>query len=60
MVVSLTTAKFKPLVFFKSGFVLFYTEHVHSHDFVRLLLVAGTILLYNRVHTEGARGSVVG
>jgi hypothetical protein len=25
----------------------------HSHDFVWLLLVACTILLYNRIHTEG-------
>jgi hypothetical protein len=28
-------------------------EHVHSHDFVWILLVAYTILLHNRTHTEG-------
>jgi hypothetical protein len=34
------------------GFTVPYHEHVHSHDFVSLLLVARTILLYNRIHTE--------
>jgi hypothetical protein len=29
-----------------------YCERVHSHDFVCLLLVACTILLYNRIHKE--------
>jgi hypothetical protein len=33
--------------------LVLYHEHVHSHDFVWLLLVASTILLYNRIHTEG-------
>jgi hypothetical protein len=28
-------------------------EDVHSHDFVRLLLVACIILLYKCIHTEG-------
>jgi hypothetical protein len=30
-----------------------YREHVHSNDSVWLLLVACTIFLYNRTHTEG-------
>jgi hypothetical protein len=30
-----------------------YCDHVHSHDFVWLLLVACTILLYYRIHTVG-------
>jgi hypothetical protein len=37
-----------------SGFGLFYsTKHVNSHDFVWLLLVACTGLLYNRIRTYG-------
>jgi hypothetical protein len=44
----LTTDKFKPLIFSMSGFTFSYT----SHDFVWLLLVACTILLHNRIHTE--------
>jgi hypothetical protein len=39
-VISLTTAKFRPLIFSV------------SHDFVWLLLVACTILLHIRIHTE--------
>jgi hypothetical protein len=29
-----------------------YCAHVHSHDFVLLLLVASTVFLYNRIHTK--------
>jgi hypothetical protein len=36
----LTTAKFKPLIFNVCLRVALYCEHVHSHDFVWLLLVA--------------------
>jgi hypothetical protein len=46
-VVSLTNAKFKPL------HLVLYRKYVHSHDFVWLLLAVCTILLHNRVHTEG-------
>jgi hypothetical protein len=46
--VRLTAAKLKPLIFYMSC-----CEHIHSHDFIRLLLVACTILLYNRIHAEG-------
>jgi hypothetical protein len=48
-VVSLTIAKFKPLIFSLSGFALY----VYSHDFVWLLLVAWTVLLHNRIHMDG-------
>jgi hypothetical protein len=57
-VVSLTTAKLKPLirVFSMFGFNLSYTgEHIHFHDFVWLQLVVCTILLYVRLHTEGLK-----
>jgi hypothetical protein len=33
--------------------LILYIEHVHSHDFVWLQLVSYTILLHNRIHTEG-------
>jgi hypothetical protein len=54
-VVSLTAAKFKPLIFYVWLRLVLCCEHVHSHDFVWLLLVACTILLntYNRTYTEG-------
>jgi hypothetical protein len=52
-VVSLTAAKFKPLMFSVWLRLVLYYEHVHSHGFVWLLLAACTILLYNRAHTEG-------
>jgi hypothetical protein len=50
-VVSLTIAKFKSVWLH----LFLYREHVHSHDFVWLQLVACTILLYsyNRILTEG-------
>jgi hypothetical protein len=49
-VVSLTTAKSKPLIFFYAWLrLLVRYEHVHSHDFVWLLLVACILLLYNRI-----------
>jgi hypothetical protein len=51
-VVSLTTAKFKPLIFSVWLRLVLYREHVHSHDFVWLLLVACIILLHNRTHAE--------
>jgi hypothetical protein len=51
MDIRLTTTKFKPLIFPMSGFALSY-EHVQSHDFVWLLPVACTILLYNNTHME--------
>jgi hypothetical protein len=53
-VLSLTVAKFKPFIITMSGFAWSYTycEHVHSHDFVWLMLVVCTIMLYNRIHTE--------
>jgi hypothetical protein len=50
--VSLTTAKFKPLILSFSGSPCPTREHVHSHDFIWLLLVACTILLHNRIHRE--------
>jgi hypothetical protein len=52
-IVNLTAAKFKPLIFSACPRLVLYREHVHSHAFVWLLLVACTILLYNRIHTEG-------
>jgi hypothetical protein len=51
-VVSLTAAKFKPLIFFFWLRRDLYCEHVHSHEFIWFLLVAYKILLYNRIHTE--------
>jgi hypothetical protein len=52
-VVSLTTAKLKSLIFFYVRFrLILYCKHVDSHDFVWLMLVACTILLYNRIHME--------
>jgi hypothetical protein len=51
-VVSLTTAEFKPLIFSVWLHLFLCREHVHSHDFAWLLLVAGTTLLYNCIHTE--------
>jgi hypothetical protein len=51
-VVSLTTAKFKPLIFSVWLHLALYREHVHSHDSVWLVLVACTIWLYNCIHTE--------
>jgi hypothetical protein len=53
-VVSLTTAKFKPLIFSVSGFALSYAANM----FVLMILydlcfVACTVLLYNHTHTEG-------
>jgi hypothetical protein len=36
----LITAKFKPLIFSVWLRLVLYYEHVHSHDFVSLLLVA--------------------
>jgi hypothetical protein len=53
MVKSLNAAKFRPFIFSDPGFAMslcFY--HVRSHDFVRLPLVACTVLLYNRIHME--------
>jgi hypothetical protein len=47
-VLSLTTAKFKPLIFSMSGFTLSYTVMI-----LWLPLVACTILLYNHIHMEG-------
>jgi hypothetical protein len=52
-IVSLTTAKFKPLIFSVWLRFVLCCEHVHSHDFVWLLFVACTILLHNCIHTEG-------
>jgi hypothetical protein len=52
-VVSVTTAKFKPLIFSVWLHLVLYIEHVNCHDFVGLLLVACKILIYNRIHTEG-------
>jgi hypothetical protein len=55
-VVSLTTAKFKPLIFSVFGFALSYAVNVFirmsSYDFC--LLPAHAVLVYNRilVHTE--------
>jgi hypothetical protein len=49
---SLTATKFKPLFSVWLHLVL-YREHVHFHDFVWLLLLACTTLLYNRIHMEG-------
>jgi hypothetical protein len=52
-VVSLTTAKFKPLIFSTPGFALSYIANVFTlMIFVWLLLVACIILLYNHIHTE--------
>jgi hypothetical protein len=52
-VVSLTTAKFKPLIFSVWFRLVLYCEYVHSQDFIWLLLVAYTILLHDRTHMEG-------
>jgi hypothetical protein len=53
-VISLTIAKFNPLIFsFVWLHIVLYRECVHSHDFVGLLLVACTILLYNRIYAGG-------
>jgi hypothetical protein len=52
-VVALTTANFKPLIFYIWLRPVLHREHVHSHDFVWLLLVAWTIFLYSRIHREG-------
>jgi hypothetical protein len=54
-VVSFTTANFKPLTFYVWLRLVLQHEHVHSHYFVWLLLVACTILLYNRIHTESSK-----
>jgi hypothetical protein len=35
--------------------LVLYRERIHSHDFVWLLLVACTILLYNRIHGDIVR-----
>jgi hypothetical protein len=54
---SLTTTKFKPLIFSVWFRLVVYREHVYSYDFVWLLLHACLILLcryvYNRTHKEG-------
>jgi hypothetical protein len=48
---SLTVAKFKPLVLCVLGpQLVLCCEHLHFHDFVRLLLPACRILRYNRKH----------
>jgi hypothetical protein len=52
-VVSLTAPKFKPYILCVRLRLVLWSEHVRSHDFVWPLLVACTILLYNRIHTEG-------
>jgi hypothetical protein len=52
-VISLTAAKFKPLIFSVWIRLVHFYEHVRSHDFVWPLLVTCTILLRNRIHTEG-------
>jgi hypothetical protein len=49
-IISLTTASY---IFYVWLHPVLYSKHVHSHDFVWLLLVACTILIYNRVHMEG-------
>jgi hypothetical protein len=50
--VSLTAAKFKPLIFSTWFRLVLWCEHVHSHVFVWFLLDTCTILLYNHIHTE--------
>jgi hypothetical protein len=53
-VVSMTTAKFKPLIYSVWFRLIVYRETCSfSCFFIWLLLVACTILLYNRIHTEG-------
>jgi hypothetical protein len=51
-VVSMTTAKLKPHIFLVWLGLVLYREHVDSHDSLWLLLVAGTILLYNWLSTR--------
>jgi hypothetical protein len=51
-VVDLTTATY---IFYVWLSLVLYHEHVHSHNFVWLLLLACTIFLYNRIHKEGWR-----
>jgi hypothetical protein len=54
-VISLTTTKFKPLIFSVFGFALSYAGNVFNHmilcDFY--LLPAHAILVYNRINMEG-------
>jgi hypothetical protein len=50
---SLSATKLKPLIFFVSGFALSYAANMFVHNFVWPLIIACTILLYNRIHTEG-------
>jgi hypothetical protein len=40
-------------IFYLSIRLVLCCERVHSHYFIWLLFVACTILLYNRIHTEG-------
>jgi hypothetical protein len=50
---SLTAAKFQPFIFYVWLHLVLCCEHDHFHDFVWFLLLAWTILSYNRTHTEG-------
>jgi hypothetical protein len=52
-VVSLTATKCKPPIFSVSVFALSYVANIVIHYFIWPLLIACTILLYNRIHTEG-------
>jgi hypothetical protein len=52
-VVNLTTTKFKRPIFSMSHFAFTYTANMYILMILWLLLVACTILLYNRIHTEG-------
>jgi hypothetical protein len=51
-VVSLTSIMFKSCIFHVWLPFVLYCEHVHSHDFVLLLLVAWTILLHSCIHMK--------
>jgi hypothetical protein len=52
-VASLAAAKFKSQILCVWLFLVLCFEHGHSHDFVWLLLVGCTVLLFNHLHTEG-------